>query len=134
MKHVLLLIVSLAAVWHGTLFARIGNTENQVADMYGKPVNAGELDKNAVITNTYQKGDYVMLVQFYRGHSIAESYARADKHEFTEKELSTFLEASAADQEWKKDPNRMAWERSDHHAHAWVETLAGRPTLVLQAP
>src|SRR5256885_10536902 len=107
MKRVLLLVVSVTVVWSGQLFARIGNTEDQITELYGKPVNAGELDKNAVVTNTYQKGDYVMLVQFYRGHSIAESYARADKHEFTEKELSTFLEASAADQEWKKDPNRM---------------------------
>jgi len=133
MKRVLLLIVSLAAVWHGTLFARIGNTEPQVADLYGKPVKEGELDKNAVITNTYQKGDYLILVQFFRGRSIAESYTRTDKHEFSENELSTFLDASSAGQEWKKDPKRRAWERSDHGAHAWSETLAGRPTLLIQA-
>ena len=133
MKRVVLLIVSLTAVWHGTLFARIGNTENQVAELYGKPVDQGELDKNAVITNTYQKGDYLILVQFFRGRSIAESYTRTDKHEFSEKELSTFLDASSAGQEWKKNPNKPIWERSDHGAHAWCETLAGRPTLLIQA-
>ena len=133
MKRVLLLIVSLAAVWHGTLFARIGNTETQVAELYGKPVKEGELDKNAVITNTYQKGDYLILVQFFRGHSIAESYTRVDKHDFSEKELSTFLQASSAGQEWNKDPKRLTWERSDHGAQAWCESLAGRPTLLIQA-
>jgi hypothetical protein len=115
------------------LFARIGNTESQAADLYGKPVDEGQLDKNAVITNTYHKGDYLILVQFFRGRSIAESYTRVDKHEFSEKELSTFLEASSGGEEWNKDPKRQAWERNDHGAQAWCETLAGRPTLLIQA-
>jgi hypothetical protein len=133
MKRAVLLVVGLIATWNGQLCARIGNTEDQVAELYGKPINQGEMDKNAVITNTYHKGDYLILVQLFRGCSIAESYTRADKHEFSENELSTFLEASAGGQEWEKDPNRLAWERSDHGARAWCETLAGRPTLLIQA-
>jgi hypothetical protein len=133
MKRVLLLTAGLIVAWSGQLCARIGNTEEQIADLYGRPVHEGEMDKNAVITNTYQKGDYVILVQLFRGQSIAESYTRADKHEFSEKELSTFLQASSAGQEWTKDPKRLAWERSDHGAQAWCETLAGRPTLLIQA-
>ena len=133
MKRVLLLAVGLIVAWSGQLCARIGNSEDQITELYGKPVDEGQLDKNAVITNTYQKGDYIILVQLFRGRSIAESYTRADKHDFSEKELSTFLEASSAGQEWKKDPKRPAWERSDHGAQAWFETLAGRPTLLIQA-
>jgi hypothetical protein len=132
MKHFRLLIVLLAMTSAGQLSARIGNNEEQIAELYGKPVNSGFPDRNGVSTNSYQKGDYLVLVQFLRHLSIAESYTRTDKREFLEEELIGFLEGRGySSQEWIKDPDRMAWERIDHHARAWCETISGRPTFLI---
>jgi len=118
----------------GQAFARLGDTEQQIAALYGNPVDNDKPDENGVITNTYHKGDYLILVQLLKGHSVAESYTRMDRARFSEKELSTFLKASAAGQEWNKQSGKkLSWERGDHRASAWCETLSGRPTLLIQA-
>ena len=133
MKFFLLLIVTLLITFNPQLFARLGNTEEQIVELYGTPVASGFPDKNGITTNRYQRGDYIVLVQFLRHLSIAESYTRVDKHEFSEEELSTLLQGSYTGQEWIKDPDKLAWERVDHHAKAWCETLSGRPTLLVHA-
>jgi hypothetical protein len=115
------------------VFAALGNSESQIADLFGKPTDQGFPDKNGITTNIYQKGDYIILVQFLRHYSLAESYTRVDKHEFSDEELSALLEGSSNERQWNKDPNKLAWERSDHKASARCETLSGRPTLLIQA-
>ena len=116
-------------------FARIGQTEEQVSALFGKPIDAGTPDKEGVTTNMYKNpsGEYHALVQFLKGHSIAEAYSRVDSGKLSEKEMSIFLQGNSGGKEWIKDPNKLAWERSDHHAKAWSETLSGRPTLLIQA-
>ena len=133
MKRTLFLVAILCVALSARMFAALGNSESQIADLYGKPVDQGFPDKNGITTNMYQKGDYLILVQFLRRYSLAESYTRVDKHEFSDKELSAFLEESSNERQWNKDPNKLAWERSDHKATARCETLAGRPTLLIQA-
>ena len=133
MKCFLLLIVTLLIAFNPQLFARLGNTEEQIDELYGTPVASGFPDKNGVTTNRYQKGDYIVLVQFLRHLSIAESYTRVDTHEFSEKELSTLLQGNYTGLEWIKDPGKQTWERVDHHAKAWCETVSGRPTLLIHA-
>ena len=64
----------------------------------------------------YQKGDYLILVQFLRRYSLAESYTRIDKRDFSEKEIAAFLEKNSNERQWNKDPNKQAWERSDRKA------------------
>ena len=129
----LFLVVTLCVALSARMFAALGNSESQIADLYGKPVDQGFPDKNGFSTNTYQKGDYIILVQFLRRYSLAESYTRVDTHEFSDEELSAFLEGSSNGRQWNKDPKKPAWERSDHKASAWRETLSGRPTLLIQA-
>ncbi len=133
MKPVLVVAAALVIALSDQAFARLGNTEDQVSALFGKSVDPGQPDKDGITTNTYQKGDYIALVQFLKGHSIAETYTRVDRHKFSEKELSIFLQGNSAGKGWKKDPGKLAWERSDQHAKAWCETLAGRPTLLIQA-
>jgi len=119
---------------NGHVIARLGNTEDEVSALFGKPIDPGTPDSNGVTTNMYRNptGVYLAVVQFLNGHSIAETYARVDNHKFSEKELSIFLQGNSGGKEWKKDPRKVAWERSDHHAKAWCETLAGKPTLLIQ--
>lgn len=133
MKRTLFLVATLCVALSVRTFAALGNSESEIAELFGKPVEQGFPDKKGITTNIYQKGDYLILVQFLRHLSLAESYTRADQREFSERELSAFLEGSSNERQWNKDPNKLAWERSDHKASARCETLAGRPTLLIQA-
>ena len=135
MKHILILTTAIVIGLSGPAFARIGQTEEQVSALFGKPIDAGTPDKEGVTTNMYKNptGEYHALVQFLKDHSIAEAYSRVDGGKLSEKEMSIFLQGNSGGKEWIKDPYKLAWERSDHRAKAWSETLSGRPTLLIQA-
>jgi hypothetical protein len=135
MKHVLILAAAIVIGLSGQAFARLGQTEDQVNALFGKPVDPGKPGSDGVTTNMYKNptGDYLAVVQFLKGHSVAEAYSRVDRHKLSEKEVSIFLQGNSAGKEWEKDPRKLAWERSDHHASAWCETLSGRPTLLIRA-
>jgi hypothetical protein len=133
MKRFMQLIVTICLAFSARTFAALANSESEIAELFGNPVEQGFPDKNGVTTNTYQKGNYVILVQFLRHLSLAESYTRVDQQEFSEKEISAFLEGSSNGRIWNKDPNKLEWERSDHKARAWSQTIHGRPTLLLTA-
>ena len=135
MKHILMLAATIVIALSGQAFARLGQTEEQVSALFGKPIEADKPDKEGVTTNTYKNptGEYIALVQFQKGHSIAEVHSRVDGGKLSEKEISIFLQGNSGGKEWIKDPHKLAWERSDHRAKAWYETLSGRPTLLIQA-
>jgi hypothetical protein len=134
MKRALSLLFILSVAFSTRTFAGLGNSENEIVALYGKSIDPGSPDSDGTITNTYQKGDYLILVQFAKGSCVAESYTRKDRHKFSEKELTTLLSGSASGKEWKKQlGGEQKWERSDHGAQAWTEVLAGRPTLLVQA-
>ncbi|MEY2482284.1 MAG: hypothetical protein QOK24_812 [Verrucomicrobiota bacterium] len=135
MKPILILAAAIVIGFSGQAIARIGQTEEQVSALFGKPIDAGAPDKEGVTTNMYKNpsGEYHALVQFLKGHSVAEAYSRVDRGKLSEKEMSIFLQGNSGGKEWTKDPSKLAWERSDHRAKAWYETLSGRPTLLIQA-
>jgi len=136
MKSILVLAAALVIALSDQAFARLGNTEDQVSALFGKPIDPGKPDSDGITTNMYKNptGEYLAVVQFLKGHSVAEAYSRVDSRKLSEKELSIFLEGNSAAKEWKKDPGgKFAWERSDHHASASYETIGGRPTLLIRA-
>src|SRR5882724_3967815 len=135
MKHVLILAAAIVIALSGQAFARLGQTEDQVNALFGKPVDPGKPDSDGLTTNMYKNptGEYLAVVQFLKGHSVAEGYSRVDRRKLSEKEESIFLRGNSAGKEWKKDPRKLAWESSDHRATASCETLSGRPSLLVQA-
>ncbi|MFZ1220905.1 MAG: hypothetical protein WAO00_16540 [Chthoniobacterales bacterium] len=135
MKNILILAATIVIGLSGQAFARIGQTEEQVRALFGKSIDPGTPDKDGVTTNMYKNpsGEYLALVQFLKGRSIAEAYSRVDGGRLSEKEMSIFLQGNSGGKKWMKDPHKLAWERSDHRAKAWSETLSGRPTLLIQA-
>ena len=135
MKYVLILAATITIALSSQAVARLGNTEDQVKAVLGKPTDPGKPDGDSITTNMYKNptGEYIAVVQFLKGHSVAEAYSRVDRRKLSEKEVSIFLQGNSAGKEWKKDPRKLAWERSDHHASAWCETVAGRPTLLIRA-
>ena len=134
MKRTLLLLLLVGIACTARTFAGLGNSENEIAALYGKSIDPGSPDSDGTITNTYQKGDYLILVQFAKGSCVAESYTRKDRHKFSDKEITRLLSSNASGKEWKRQLGTgQNWERTDHAAHAWTEILAGRPTLLIQA-
>jgi hypothetical protein len=96
----------LAAGLSGEAFARLGNSEEQVAALLGKPTKIGKPDSDCVRTNTYESRHYIALVQFAKGHSVAEAYSRKDHAKFSDKELSIFLDGNSAVNNWEKKPGQ----------------------------
>ena len=133
MTGCLLLIAGLAISSAPVSLAAIGDSDSDIAELFGQPVDSRAPNKNGIATNVYKKGDYVILVQFLSRRSLAESYTRLDKRDFSENELSAFLEGSRNGHTWLKDPDKLMWQRSDGKASAWCQTLSGRPTLLIQA-
>jgi hypothetical protein len=136
MKHVLILAITIMIAWGSQAVARLGNTEEQVNSVLGKPTDPGKPDSDGITTNMYKNptGEYIAVVQFLKGRSVAEGYSRVDRHKLSEKELSIFLEGNSAGNKWEKKPGKKAaWIRSDHRAHASYETVSGYPTLMVQA-
>ena len=136
MKHVLTLAAAIIIALSSQAVARLGNTEDQVNALMGKPTDPGKPDSDGITTNMYKNptGEYIAVVQFLKGRSVAEAYSRVDRHKLSEKELSIFLEGNSAGNKWEKKPGtKAAWIRSDHRAHASYETVSGYPTLMVQA-
>jgi hypothetical protein len=136
MKQLLILAATGIIALSTQTEARIGNTEEQVNAVMGKPTDPGKPDSDGVTTNMYKNptGEYIAVVQFLKGRSVAEAYSRTDRHQLSEKELSIFLEGNSGGNKWEKKPGKKAaWIRSDHRAHAFYETVRGYPTLMIQA-
>lgn len=104
MKHIVILAAALVIALSDQAFARLGQTEDQVNALFGKPIDPGKPDSDGITTNMYKNptGEYLAVVQFLKGHSVTESYARVDSRKLSEKELSIFLQGNSAGKEWKK--------------------------------
>jgi hypothetical protein len=56
MKRILILAAAVMALG-GEAFARLGQTEDQVNALFGKPVDPGKPDRDGITTNMLQKPD-----------------------------------------------------------------------------
>ena len=60
MKRILVLAAALLITLSGQAFARLGNTEDQVSALFGKPVDLGKPDTDGITTNMYKKTQHVV--------------------------------------------------------------------------
>ena len=81
MKHVLILTAAIIIALSSEAIARLGNTEDQVNALMGKPTDPGKPDSDGITTNMYKNptGEYLAVVQFLKGRSVAEAYSRVDR-------------------------------------------------------
>src|SRR4029077_10748696 len=113
MKRMLFIALGLTVVAFGQARASLGEDQKEIEALYGKPQDDDPADADGVKTVTYQKGDYIILVQLYKGQSVAESFTRLDKHKLSEKEVSIFLKANAGGKEWAPvTGQKQRWERN----------------------
>src|SRR5947199_10179599 len=101
MKRILILAAALVIALSYHAFARLGQTEDQVNALFGKPVDPGKPDSAGITTNMYKNptGEYIPVVQFLIGHSITESYARVDPRNLSAKQVLLFRQANSAGDE-----------------------------------
>ena len=66
MKHVLMLAAAIIIAFGNQAAARLGNTEDQVNALLGKPTDPGKPDSDGITTNMYKNptGEYIAVVQF----------------------------------------------------------------------
>ena len=76
MKHVLIIGAAIIVALSSQAVARLGNTEEQVNAVMGKPTDQGKADSDGITTNMYKNPtrEYIAVVQFLKGHSVAEAY------------------------------------------------------------
>src|SRR5437762_12635286 len=98
MKHIVILAAALVIALSDQAFARLGQTEDQVNALFGKPTDPGKTDSDGITTNMYKNptGEYLAVVQSLKGSSITASYARVDCRKPSEKALSIFHPGNSA--------------------------------------
>lgn len=132
-----LCIAWLAMCPAGICWARLGETEAEILKRYGKPFETdadpkkiGPADKKLY----FSKGDNLVMVVIFRGHSVIEAYSFLDEDGKTVpvrdniEKAEALLQANAQGEEWVEHPAvhlvrddlLAAWERSDDKAMAAV--------------
>jgi hypothetical protein len=54
MKNIMIIAAAVVIGLSGDAFGRIGQSEEQVSALFGKPIDAGRPDKEGVTTNIYK--------------------------------------------------------------------------------
>ncbi len=63
MKHIVILAAALVIALSDQAFARLGQTEDQVNALFGKPTDPGKPDSDGITTNMYKNptGEYLAV-------------------------------------------------------------------------
>jgi hypothetical protein len=119
------LLAAIAAVTltTSTLFARIGETEQECAARYGEPTKT--LPNNSFL---YQKSDLNIFIIFFNGKADAIAYSKIAKgQQLSENEIEILLKSNSGGVPWKKrlviSMNRD-WETENGELLANYDTVA----------
>ena len=105
-------------------FARLGETEAEIATRYGKSTGGAPADivaaySPAAPVRTYEKAGLRIYVAFLDGRSVAEVYGRLDGAAIADADRAPLLEANRSGSAWYPDPDKPnLWERDDLKAVA----------------
>ncbi|MDD2709512.1 MAG: hypothetical protein PHV34_16115 [Verrucomicrobiae bacterium] len=118
-----------------TLWARLGETESQIEERYGK----GTVVKNPKETGLakqYTASGYAVRVVFIDGKSAYEAFKHTNDSPLTLDEINRLLDINKSGSVWiEKDDSItttiISWVRLDDMAKAW--TFDKPPTLIIAA-
>jgi hypothetical protein len=124
------LVIAVLAFSANALFARIGETEQQIEARYGK----GRFTLSIDYQLFYQSSGINIVVTFIDGVSQSEFFKNQDNSELSKNEIGLLLEVNAAGSKWIEDPNaRLAgvqgWKLQSGGRHA-AYSLAQRSLLI----
>jgi hypothetical protein len=91
-------IAAIALTTSATLFARIGETEQECAARYGEPIK--KLPNDSLL---YQKADLNIFITFFNGKADAIAYRKIAKdQQLSENEVEILLNDNSGGVPWKK--------------------------------
>jgi hypothetical protein len=116
-------IAAVALTTSSTLFARIGETEQECAARYGEPTKT--LPNNSLL---YEKSDLNIYIIFFNGKADAIAYGKIAKGEqLSENEIEVLLKSNSGDVPWQEraviSMNRN-WETENGELLANYNTVA----------
>ena len=114
-------------------WANLGDGSDKVDDAYGNLVQR-RLRDDGTVSVLYHKDRYLYQVTFANGRSVSETYFNVKGTDLTEKEITTFLKANAAEATWTPDSSakERRFKRSDGKAEATYGPVNGRPALTVR--
>lgn len=95
-----IIAAALAACLTSSAFARLGDTEAQIEQRYGKSFHtvAGELPMKM-----YRHADFIIGVVYINGRSEAELYRKSDDNtDLSGDEITVLMQANSDGKEWRK--------------------------------
>jgi hypothetical protein len=98
-------------------FARLGETEKQCTERYGKPAHQLIAEKPATSSWQYEKDGFTIHVQFINGKAASISY-RSHEDALSDQAVAAFLKSNSDDKIWPADGYRRV--RSDGKAVAQI--------------
>jgi hypothetical protein len=97
-------VIIFLAIFRKTGVARIGETEVQVENRYGKSISK-LIDDGALKSRGYSSGGFLIVVEFEKGVSQMEIFAKPDRSELSETEITILLEANKDGFNWLGHPD-----------------------------
>ncbi len=108
--------------------ARLGETQEQIQERYGKPVS---VNKPAAVA-LHRWNDYYIRVEYRDGRAVLLGYRRRDKQPMTEQETNAALARHAGASEWLAKPPAPGfrkWRSADGARQARYSTVNGLLTF-----
>jgi hypothetical protein len=99
----LIFVIILLIISGRSGFARIGETEVQVENRYGKAISK-LADDGTVKSRGYSSGGFLIVVEFEKGVSQMEIFAKPDRSELSQTEITILLEANKDGFNWLGHP------------------------------
>jgi len=114
-----ILFALLVAAFATSVFAGLGETEDQVNARYGECVTKIENAPNLGRVYTYKHKNFYVIVIFADGKSQSEWYVHQDgTSRLSPAEIQELLEMNSLGGVWQKNPERPMWSLSDLKAFA----------------
>lgn len=131
MKTLFTLTAALALV--ASAFARIGETETQIAKRFGAPITS--LKESGCVSRAYVFQGFHVLVSFENGISSGESYSHSNGMPLLEPEIRTLLQANSGSGTWRTvsaEGFTTIYKSSDRQRVASYEALERKLLITTQ--
>jgi hypothetical protein len=94
----ILMAALMVACVTSSAFARLGETEAQCEQRYGKPAQSTNV--GAIKNSVYHFRSFQIIVSFEDGKSKSEAYAKEDSAEISNGEITALLDANSGGAPW----------------------------------
>ena len=126
------LALGILIVWVASFPAlgRIGETEAQITERYGKPSVVGEPEADGLRGSRYHFGPFSIVVFFSGGISVTDNYRMTDGSKFSTEQAVPIMKANGGAQAWKMlDDTGLEWVTVSYDLGAKLEASMSELTV-----